>query len=97
MLAPGDTITYRIGLTLPSSDVEDLRLDDYLPLPVLDATEVTSFDSDASVTPDAGEYKFGPSDTFSTIYTNSNPAPNPALGSNQPTLLSDSRQQHVVI
>ena len=32
VLAPGDEITYRIELTLPSSDVEDLRLDDYLPL-----------------------------------------------------------------
>ena len=69
VLAPGDAITYRIGLTLPSSDVEDLRLDDYLPLPVLSGTEVTTFNNVVSATvPTAGTAKYGPNDTFGAIY-----------------------------
>ncbi len=63
--APGDTITYRITYTLPTSDTEDLYFDDYLPLPVLYATEVTTFDAVVSATtPAAGHAKFGPDDTF---------------------------------
>ncbi|HMO59990.1 MAG TPA: isopeptide-forming domain-containing fimbrial protein, partial [Roseiflexaceae bacterium] len=68
--APGETITYRLVLTLPSSDVEDLRLVDYLPLPVFNATEVsTTFNNVVSAAPPpAGQAKFGPIDTFSTIF-----------------------------
>ena len=40
-LGPGDTVTYRLRYTLPSSDMEPLTITDYLPLPVLFATEVT--------------------------------------------------------
>jgi large repetitive protein len=69
ILSPGDTITYRIGLTIPSSDIEDLRLDDYLPLPVLQAGQVTSFsDVVSAAIPAAGTAKFGPNDTFRAIY-----------------------------
>jgi fimbrial isopeptide formation D2 family protein/uncharacterized repeat protein (TIGR01451 family) len=68
-LAPGDTITYRVQLTIPSSDVEDLRLDDYLPLPVLQASQVTTFNDVVSASiPAAGTAKFGPADTFRAIY-----------------------------
>ncbi len=41
--APGDTITYLLRLTLPTSDFEDLSLTDFLPLPVLFAGD---FDAD---------------------------------------------------
>ncbi len=62
---PGDTVTYRIRYTLPTSDVEDLYFVDYLPLPVFDATEVASFSTTADATPPpAGTAKFGPDDTF---------------------------------
>ena len=49
--------------------MEDLALVDYLPLPVLDATELTTFDDivDGSV-PAAGRAKFGPDDTFRALY-----------------------------
>lgn len=68
-IAPGDTITYRLQLSIPSSDVEDLRLDDYLPLPVLLANEVTTFsDVLSAAIPAAGTAKFGPNDTFRAIY-----------------------------
>ena len=69
ILSPGDELTYRLTLTLPTSDVEQLAIEDYLPLPVLSATEVGTFVDtvDASV-PAAGQAKFGPSDTFRAIY-----------------------------
>ena len=74
-LAPGDSVTYSIQYTLPISDFENLRLTDYLPLPVFhvgdpDANGVAgpawTFDAGApsATVPAAGHAKFGPSDTF---------------------------------
>ena len=64
-LTPQDTITFRFQYELPTSDVEDLEFTDFLPLPVLDADEITTFDDvlDSTV-PAAGHIKFGPDDTF---------------------------------
>lgn len=69
MVAPGETVTYRIEVELPSSDIADLTLVDYLPLPIFDATEVTTFNDviDAAI-PHAGTAKFGPDDTFRPLY-----------------------------
>ena len=62
---PGDTLTFRLQYGLPTSDFEDLYLIDFLPLPVLDATEVMIFDDTVSPdVPSAGTAKFGPADTF---------------------------------
>ena len=64
-LTANDTITYRITYSLNTSDVEDLSITDYLPLPVLDADEITVFDDViSSALPPAGHIKFGESDTF---------------------------------
>lgn len=64
---PGDTVTYRIRYTLPTSDVEDLHFHDYLPLPIFYASEITAFDDSVNATaPLAGHAKFGPADTFRT-------------------------------
>ncbi len=65
-LGPGDTVTYRLRYTLPSSDLEPVTITDYLPLPVLFATEVTGpFSTTVSAAaPAAGTAKFGPDDTF---------------------------------
>ena len=69
ILSPGDELTYRLQLTLPTSDIEQLGVEDYLPLPVLLAGEVTTFDDVTSAAvPAAGHAKFGPSDTFRAIY-----------------------------
>lgn len=71
---PGDTLTFRLQYDLPTSDFEDLYLIDFLPLPVLDATEVTTFDPTVSVAaPTAGTAKFGPADSF---YNSNPPASN---------------------
>ena len=85
ILSPGDELTYRLQLTLPTSDVEQLAVEDYLPLPVLLAGEVITFVDtiDASV-PAAGQAKFGPSDTFRSIY-GSTPSLTVDAGSNSVT------------
>jgi fimbrial isopeptide formation D2 family protein/uncharacterized repeat protein (TIGR01451 family) len=79
LVTAGDTITYRITYTLPNSSFENLKLTDYLPLPLFavdDAgTKITGFDGAASGTgdaPAAGTWTFGPSDTFHTL---TSPAP----------------------
>ncbi len=41
---PGDTVTYRLRYRMPSTDFEDFVVNDYLPLPVFNATEITTFD-----------------------------------------------------
>lgn len=63
-VAPGYTLTYRFQYTLPASDVEDLEFADYLPLPVLYASEVVTFNASATVPPPAGTATYGISDTF---------------------------------
>lgn len=64
-VSPGTTVTYALRFEMPSSDVDELVITDYLPLPVFDATEITTFDPtvDASI-PAAGTAKFGVNDTF---------------------------------
>jgi uncharacterized repeat protein (TIGR01451 family)/fimbrial isopeptide formation D2 family protein len=67
-LSPGDSITYRLTSQIPSSDFEELALEDFLPLPILLASEVTTFDNTVDATvPAAGTAKFGPADTLSGI------------------------------
>lgn len=77
-IKPSDTVTYRLTYKLSTSDVEDLALEDYLPLPVFfvndpDANDPTGhnngpafvFDDTVSATaPAVGHAQFGPSDTF---------------------------------
>jgi len=62
---PGDTVTYRLTYDLPTSDFDYLTLTDFLPIPIFDAAEVTTFDAiiDGTV-PAPGTAKFGPADTF---------------------------------
>ncbi len=80
-VAPGDTLTFRIRYTLPLSSLEDYEIVDYLPLPLLDATTVTTFAGGAPspVAPAAGTASYGPTDTFSLI-----------AGAPDPTLVSDA-------
>jgi fimbrial isopeptide formation D2 family protein/uncharacterized repeat protein (TIGR01451 family) len=81
VLAPGDTVTYRLEATLLSSDIEGLQLIDYLPLPIFDVddatppitTRLTSFATTINAAvPAAGSAKFGPTETFYTL-SNINP------------------------
>jgi LPXTG-site transpeptidase (sortase) family protein len=63
-IAPGDTVTYRITYTLPTSDFEDLVITDYLPLPIYSATEVTTFSNTVCGVPGPGSSCYGPADSF---------------------------------
>jgi len=50
---PGDSITYRLTMQIPSGDTNGIIFTDYLPLPVLDATTVsTTFGVDVVLSPD---------------------------------------------
>jgi large repetitive protein len=67
-VSPGDTVTYRLEQTFPTSRTDDFRVLDYLPLPVFHAAGVTTFDPTVSVdAPPAGQAKYGPDDTFSAL------------------------------
>jgi large repetitive protein len=79
-VTPGDTVTYRLTLQLATSNVEDLTLSDFLPLPVYDATTVTNFQPTvyASGAPVAGSAGYGPSDTFHNLTG----APTPTMSTN---------------
>lgn len=71
----GHTTTYRLTMSLPTSDVENLVLTDYLPLPFFDATEVsTTFDASiAGTIPPAGIATYGPSHTLDTVVVGTSP------------------------
>ncbi len=63
-ISPGNTVTYRLRQSFPTSRTDDFRITDYLPLPVFDASGLI-FDTTADATaPAAGHAKYGPSDTF---------------------------------
>ena len=70
VVRPGDTVTYRLQSTLPTGDVDNLALTDYLPLPVFDTSTFTITYADntsappTSDPPPANEAKRGPLDTF---------------------------------
>ncbi|MFV9507596.1 MAG: beta strand repeat-containing protein, partial [Oscillochloridaceae bacterium umkhey_bin13] len=65
----GDVVTYRLRTTLPSSDIEQLRLVDYLPLPIFSASTVTSFDQSFPGTgvPPAGTVAYGPTHSLNSL------------------------------
>ena len=67
VISANDTVTYRLQYTVPQSDVEMLKLVDYLPLPVFPVAPVSlTVDPTASATaPLANSIKFGPNHTFS--------------------------------
>lgn len=61
----GASITFRLKYTLPTGDFRGLRLDDYLPLPVFDVSEIVSFTpTKDSAAPATGYASYGPSHTL---------------------------------
>lgn len=64
---PGDTITYRLRYTHPTSDFENFSIEDFLPLPVFSATEVDSFSNTVCGVPAASDACLGPADTYYTL------------------------------
>ncbi|MDO9300035.1 MAG: hypothetical protein Q7T89_01570, partial [Anaerolineales bacterium] len=66
-VSPGDTLTFRLRYVQPSSDFEQTVLTDYLPLPIFDATDVTTFTNLVSGTPASGFANLGPADTYHSL------------------------------
>lgn len=80
LVSVGDTITYRIRYTLPNSSFENLKLTDYLPLPLFDVddagTEINAFDNvPIGDAPAAGKWTYGPLDTFHSLKSPDAPSP----------------------
>ncbi len=64
----GDTITYAVSYSAPFSAIENFSMTDYLPLPIFQSGEVTTFSTTASATPPAaGTSQYGPADTFHSL------------------------------
>ena len=61
-LTPGQSVTYRITIELPTTDVENLVVTDYLPLPVFAVPTDYAYAGQlaAGTAPAAGEWGFGP-------------------------------------
>ncbi|MGB0927580.1 MAG: beta strand repeat-containing protein, partial [Pikeienuella sp.] len=63
VIIPGDTVTFAVTYVAPVGAFEDLTLDDFLPLPVFDSAEITTFTPNggagSAVPPVAGTAQFG--------------------------------------
>ncbi len=76
IILPGDQLTYRLEYTLPTGDVENLKLNDFCPLPIFLVGDPLANGSNAAfifddlinaAAPAAGHVKFGPTETFRTL------------------------------
>ncbi len=78
-IRPGDEITFSLQITIPTGALEQLKLDDYLPLPILDVdrpdgenTGTWTFNNTILTSgsyPSPGWAAFGPNTTLSASYT----------------------------
>ncbi len=113
VIKPGDKVTYRLTYTLPTSDVEELSFDDFLPLPVFDVSDpdadgtagpAWSF-SNAGGIPAPGVVTLGPSDTFYQYMTDGlnngtgtlSPSTHNTTPSQDPVVTSDATSNKIVI
>ncbi|MCA9200650.1 MAG: isopeptide-forming domain-containing fimbrial protein, partial [Planctomycetales bacterium] len=78
---PGDVVTYRLRYAMPSADIENLLITDFLPLPVYDATIIsTTFGTTVDGTaPSADSAKYGPDHTFSRVPLSGPPTQHPTM------------------
>lgn len=77
-ISAGDAITFRLTLDMPMTGAHNVKLSDFLPLPVLKAMAGLSFtDVVSSAAPAAGVAKWGPGDTFDA---SGDPSTNPTIG-----------------
>lgn len=66
VVAAGDPVTFRLTYRLPFSSIGQYQLTDYLPLPIFEASGLTFAGGGPSASlPGAGQWSFGPLDTFS--------------------------------
>ena len=68
VVTAGDAVTFRITYNLPFSSIKDYQITDFLPLPIFAAQALTfAGGSPSSAVPAAGQWSYGPTDTYSTI------------------------------
>jgi len=68
LLEPNGTVTFEITYTLPSSDVDGMQIEDFLPLPVLPVPASLTFDgATGAAVPAIGHFSLGPRDTLHTL------------------------------
>jgi uncharacterized repeat protein (TIGR01451 family) len=65
---PGDLVTFRLKKTIPSSDTENLTIQDWLPLPIFHVSGMT-FTNLPCALPPTGSGCLGPADTLHTLVT----------------------------
>ncbi|HEX7491131.1 MAG TPA: hypothetical protein VF337_05465 [Candidatus Limnocylindrales bacterium] len=83
-VSPGDTVTYRLVQSFPTSRTDDFRIYDYLPLPVFAASGMTFDPVMSADAPAADHAKYGPEDSFhlscnSLVPASCPDAPSPAV------------------
>jgi large repetitive protein len=67
-ITAGDAVTFRITYDLPFSSIKDYTITDFLPLPTFAAQGLTFAGGGSTATaPASGQWKFGPTDTYSKI------------------------------
>ena len=67
-ITAGDAVTFRITYDLPFSSIKDYTITDFLPLPIFAAQGLTFAGGGSTATaPASGQWKFGPTDTYSKI------------------------------
>lgn len=101
-LQPGDVVTYRFGYTIPSGDVENLRLTDFLPQPVFDVDDINAdgtanglgefvfVDNTANVAVTdftSGHITYGPLHTLNTVTSPAAATPTVAIDSTTNSVL----------
>jgi uncharacterized repeat protein (TIGR01451 family) len=59
---PGDQVTFRLEKTIPSTDAENLAIEDWLPLPTFTVSNAGTFTNSACGLPTPGNSCLGPSD-----------------------------------
>ena len=67
-IVAGHTITYRIQFDMATADFENLVITDFLPLPIYNATEITTLSTTPTGTPPpAGTVTYGPNHDLHTV------------------------------
>lgn len=74
----GDSVTFRFVKTHRTGNMEKFSIVDFLPQPVMKATQLTTFDTAGTGIPAAGISQYGPTDTLHLA----GGAPNPTLSVN---------------
>ncbi|MDF3130152.1 LruC domain-containing protein [Kiritimatiellaeota bacterium B1221] len=79
-ISPGDEVTFSLQLTLPTGDVEDLVLSDFVPYSMFSVQDVNGdgvtgdvlvFEDTVEAYPEIGKVTFGPADEYRSQYPSS--------------------------